>query len=406
MRWSLLTVTWLGVATLGVATQVALAAPLTGEVVASQARWTADGQRIVTESVVRTPAGREVVVSQLGGSADGLTMRLLASDGRGDAVGTALLQVGMQVALTVHTGATTTGTAVTVVDQVVRTGGSDFVRTGPTKAGKSLAWASGCAQLFYDSAGTTQLAGDTEFGLIDQSVAAWNDGVVGCSFMRIESQGKKSAEVGKDFSNIVKFRDIKWCRPATSTDAERCYSPAAAGLTTVVFVDDANSDRDGEIVDADIELNGVDFAISNAGATAGTATCLSDLKNTLTHELGHFLGLEHTCLASGDPPRIDNQGNPVPLCNASNDPLIRDATMYNFQTCGETSKASLSVDDTTAICSIYPLATDPGTCAAVGGGSSACCSVGGQPAPLPWTQALMAVGIGGMIYRRRRRAAR
>jgi MYXO-CTERM domain-containing protein len=172
----------------------------------------------------------------------------------------------------------------------------------------------------------------------------------------------------------------------------------------VVFVDDATSDRDGEIVDADIELNGVDFAISIAGATTGTAACLSDLKNTLTHELGHFLGLEHTCLASGDPPRIDNQGNAVPLCNASNDPLIRDSTMYNFQTCGETSKASLSVDDTTAICSIYPMATDPGTCDSVGGSSGGCCSVGGgQSAQVPLPQLLMAAGIFGVLFRRRRR---
>ena len=93
----------------------------------------------------------------------------------------------------------------------------------------------------------------------------------------------------------------------------------------------------------------------------------------------------------------------MPLCNASNDPLIRDSTMYNFQTCGETSKASLSLDDTTAICSIYPLATDPGTCDSVGGGSGGCCSVGGgQPARLPWPQVLMAAGIAGVLFRRRR----
>lgn len=106
--------------------------------------------------------------------------------------------------------------------------------------------------------------------------------------------------------------------------------------------------------------------------------------------------MEHTCLASGDPPRIDNQGNAVPLCSASNDPLIREATMYNFQTCGETSKASLSVDDTTAICSIYPLATDPGTGDLVGGSSGGCCNVGGQPVPV----VLAAIAADGWHWRR------
>jgi MYXO-CTERM domain-containing protein len=382
----------------------AAAAPLQGEVTASQGRWTADGSRIVTESVIHTDAGQDVVVSQLGGTADGLTMRLFASDGRGDGVDALPLVVGARVSLEIHGAATTEGRIVQVVDRVVQGGSADFVRTGPTKAGKFLSWASGCAQLYYDSAGTGELAGDTEFALIDEAVASWNSGVAACSYMNIATQGKKSSEVGKDFTNIVKFRDTKWCRPATAADAERCYSPAAAGLTTVVFVDDANSARDGEIVDADIELNGVDFAISNAGATGGDAPCLSDLKNTLTHELGHFLGLEHTCLASGDPLRVDDKGKAVPLCNGNNEPAIRDATMYNFQTCGETSKASLSPDDIAAVCSVYPLADDPGQCEGVGGSSGGCCSVSASSSsPLaPVVPALWALGLLAFVARRRR----
>ena len=47
---------------------------VTGDIVDVHSRWTADGQQIVTEATVRT-AGGDVVVSQVGGTVDGLTRR-------------------------------------------------------------------------------------------------------------------------------------------------------------------------------------------------------------------------------------------------------------------------------------------------------------------------------------------
>src|SRR5439155_19993785 len=125
-------------------------------------------------------------------------------------------------------------------------------------------------------------------------------------------------------------------RPATQGDPELRYAPAAAGITTVAYVDDASSSRDGALVDADIELNGVNFAIAVNGQTLSSQSCLSELQNTLTHELGHMHGLEHPCLSPGDPSRVDGNGNPVPQCSLTTDPAILDATMYNYQDCGET----------------------------------------------------------------------
>lgn len=345
---------------------------ITGEVVAASSRWTEDGSRIVTDVTVRTPSG-DVQVSQLGGSVGGLGMRTFP--------GPDIMVPGMEVSIAARRSMDLSSREHIAVEDVhlikVPPG---FVRTGPTQAGKSLFWASGCVFVTVDAAGTNQVNADNEFDAVDASIAEWNDNVESCSYMRIEQTARANVEVGRDNKNVIKFRDTTWCRPAIKNDPARCYSPSAAGITTAVFVDDASSDRDGEIVDADVELNGADFAISDMGQSTGTNSCKSEIRNTLTHELGHLLGLEHPCLAGGDPPRTDGDGNPVPSCGETTDPEILEATMYNFQDCGETKKESLSPDEIDAICTIYPTAEDPGVCEAVGG-KDGCCSSSSAPHP-------------------------
>src|SRR5688572_24119553 len=76
----------------------AAAAPsmaIEGEVRSATSHWTSDGSRIVTEATITTPTG-DIVVSQLGGTVDGLTMRTFP--------GPEILAPGMRVALTAHEG--------------------------------------------------------------------------------------------------------------------------------------------------------------------------------------------------------------------------------------------------------------------------------------------------------------
>ena len=365
-----------------------------GEVVAATSRWTQDGSRIVTEATVRTPTG-EVVVSQLGGTVDGLTMRTFP--------GPEILAPGMRVAVSAHEAIDLSQRMHVVVDGVkILWMPPEFVRTGPTKAGNYLYWESGCVYVTVDSEGTKAIAGDGEFPIIDQSIAAWNDGIRSCSYMDLVKEKVEPAEVGKDKVNVIKFRDVTWCRPAVGDDPPRCHSPSAAGLTTAVFVDDADSERDGAIVDADIELNGVDFAISVNGNSLSPGGCKADLANTLTHELGHLLGLEHPCRASADPPRVDHDGAPVPSCSATTDPVILDATMYNFQDCGETKKASLTADEVNAMCTIYPTAKDPRSCEHVTDDTGCGCSTHRSP----WPALLLSLLTFGLLFRRKNSAAR
>src|SRR5258708_6554934 len=156
-----------------------LLAPLTVSGVVSDAtsRWTGDGSRIITEATVSTASG-DVVVSQLGGTVDGVTMRTFP------AIATPL-ERGMYVDVLAH---------VDVVQDV-----GSFVRTGPTKAGHYLYWESGCIFVTPDSAGTTAVPFATAQNVIAASIATWNTDVdtASCSFIKVMTDAPKAVEVGK-----------------------------------------------------------------------------------------------------------------------------------------------------------------------------------------------------------------
>ncbi len=120
-----------------------------------------------------------------------------------------------------------------------------------------------------------------------------------------------------DGENRIVFRQV-W--PASA-------SSAALALTTVVY-----DRRNGQIQDADIDLNDESFFWT----TGLDGVTINDVENTLTHELGHFLGFAHVA----DP----------------------DATMYADSPEGETSKRTLEADDIAAVCTVYPAGMPtPGT---------------------------------------------
>jgi len=382
---------WFAIALLSLPAVALADRSVEGMVTSAESHWTSDGSRIVTEARVATADG-EVVISQLGGTADGLTMRTFP--------GPEPLVVGMRIAAATHADTDLDQREHIVVDSMrVLAMPAGFVRTGPTKAGNSLFWESGCVFFTVDSDGTKALPGDREQEIIDASVESWNVASATCSYLTLKKSGTAKKEVGKDYTNVIKIRDSSWCRPKIKDDPPRCYNDAAAGITTAVFVDDARSARDGAIVDADVEINGVNFAISDGGVTLSTEGCKAELQNTLTHELGHLVGLEHPCLAPGDPQRVDDNGQPVPSCGSPTlSAAIINATMYNFQDCGETKKETLEADDIGFLCKVYPKADDPGTCAKVEASVPGCCSASTEPLP-----ALALVGFTGLLLRRRRR---
>ena len=85
-----------------------------------------------------------------------------------------------------------------------------------------------------------------------------------------------AGEVGYDGVNRVKYREDEWCRPPVDGDPKECYDASAAAITTLIHVDRPGSPDDGRLLDADIELNGVNFAFTVDGTTRGSGT-LADL---------------------------------------------------------------------------------------------------------------------------------
>jgi hypothetical protein len=270
----------------------------------------------------------------------------------------------------------------------------DYVPT-TSDGGVRLRWPGSCVFLTPDSGGTAAIPMDAEIQAIGASAAAWNTQPASCSYLRLLVDDAAPMEVGQDGKNIIKFRDTRWCRPATGGKPEKCYSASATAITTVMFIADASQGQVGTIIDTDVEVNGVNFSMATGCETncmtAGTRGQIEDLQNTLTHEFGHVIGLAHTCWDGkvADTPR-DSDGNLAPLCGTALPSSVTEATMYPTQQPGETKKRILENDDINGACGTYPLASDPMVCAPAQLPSSSGCSVaGGGGRPLVFVLALL-----------------
>ena len=108
--------------------------------------------------------------------------------------------------------------------------------------------------------------------------------------------------------NVVMFHDQDWP-----------HSRAALGVTTPT-----GGVKSGLLNDADVELNSRDFSFMSSASDPDA----SALRYTLTHELGHFLGLSHSD-ADGALMSLGYQSLPL-------------------------GAELLSADDVAAICTVYP----------------------------------------------------
>ncbi len=376
---------------------VALALPahsVADEVIAEGSHWDDDHCTILTDLTVLHTDGRVTIEQVIGGEVDGIAQVQFPLYG---VVGPPSLQSALV----------------------------DYVQT-KTADGTPLHWEKSCVFMTPNSAGTSQLPFDGVLGAIDGAAAAWTQGAASCSYMQVMQSPPEPTEAGYDAVNVVIFRDtpctcddgsgathMAWCRPAHGTDAQKCYDPTATALTTVTFVKNAGSDL-GRILDTDVEINTSNYTMAidcdtQCMSNGPTGQIVQDLQNTLTHEFGHVLGLDHTCwVQSTTAPTqpTDGDGNLVPPCQptAALPDTVISATMYPYQAPEEVSKRVPKPDDIAGVCAGYAKANDPKLCEPESLATSSGCSatVAGSSHASPRAM-LVLLGIGAMLWTGRRR---
>jgi len=155
---------------------------------------------------------------------------------------------------------------------------------------------------------------------IKGAFAAWEE--VECSYFKAQFGGfvEMGSEDFNGFSgkydsvNLFTVADKNW--PAEWNK----------GISLTMPIYDGAS---GSIFEADVIMNADPERGYKWSALAECADDYMDIQNVATHEIGHFLGLNHS------------------LSNMS--------TMYYKINLGETSKRSLSADEIAGVCSIYPV---------------------------------------------------
>lgn len=237
-----------------------------------------------------------------------------------------------------------------------------------SESGCPYGWATRSLTLRGFPAGMPDLDEDQIADAFTQAAYVWGPENATCTDMAIQIQMMSPADVPPgavfDKKNNIVFRD-PWC----PDDADpRCFDSRALAITSVF------ARTWGEIVDADIEVNTSGFTWGDLVSMPGTGG-RQDLQNAITHEIGHVLGLDHTCYDNNPRGRpLDQNHEPIPDCSRLDLPeSVLNSTMYVSADPGDTTKRSLEPDDLQAVCDTYPRGRpDPLVCASRRDSSGGC----------------------------------
>lgn len=185
--------------------------------------------------------------------------------------------------------------------------------------GAQLWWASQCIGFSLQKDGTSNIPIVQVRKIIERSFATWS--AISCdpdtgaeatiALAPAEDVACHKSEYAEDKpnANIVLFQDNTWTYTSLDNNLAK----------TIVTYDDET----GEIFDADIEIN-----TANNHFTVSDQNVDYDLQSVVTHEVGHFLGLDHS--------------------------VEFEATMNAAYDKGSATLRDLDQDDVDGLCAIYP----------------------------------------------------
>jgi hypothetical protein len=191
------------------------------------------------------------------------------------------------------------------------------LQAGPTP----FSWGGTPVTYAIHTAADPKITSGADEAAVRLSFKAWEDvGSSRMAFIEDTSQTRTRTDWRSD-----DLRTVLW-----DTDNESGFFSGAAGLVAITPVDFDPSN--GAILDADILFNARNYTFST-DQTPGTF----DIQNVCTHEVGHFIGLDHSAVVG--------------------------ATMNPFANTQDTRLRSLEQDDIAAASAIYPQGTAPGSIA-------------------------------------------
>ncbi len=282
------------------------------------------------------------------------------------------------------------------------------VQTRASETGVLLFWPRPCVRLNLLLGSRPEGMSEELFrSAANEAAAVWSSSRISCTKMFVSVSGSFSSSryVENDRVNAIQFRTDFWGRNAKAIDDRVDYPRNALAITSVF----ANRTT-GVIVDTDVEINnkGPQWGDVVANPQLLRSNNAHDLQNTLTHEFGHVVGLDHTCDGGGQSNLVDHRGQAVQSCPG---PLeVQETTMAAIVEPGDVHRRTLAADDELAMCQMYPADGQP-ACSADGGGNSDGDSDGGcmmaassgkqRPGAVPVIAAL--TGLALWWARRRRR---
>lgn len=247
-----------------------------------------------------------------------------------------------------------------------------------------ISWPTSCVSYNVHEDGSSKLdiSAGTLSDILDDAFDSWLSVNCGDGLVSLGVEYRGTAECGKPEynlrdndrnANVWMFRDSGTSTGTTEPMGSR-LDAAALAVTTVSF-----NEETAQIYDVDVELlsSVADFTTSDTDVSV-------DLASVVTHEVGHFLGLDHS--------------------------RKEEATMQAGYVPGSIGPRTLTQDDEAGICAVYPEDRDfPGgqTCEPRGKYSPKCegegcgCRIPGQPNG-SGSALLLGLALVGLVRLRRR----